>query len=165
MYKRFKDIKNIAFPVYKLPDATWYLQDGVLFNGDGRVLDDRNMPGATIGIRRIQCGRTDLYRIRRAYPDFASMLKSKTTIFIDNKGVPFIYDKTINSPLIHHKVSKIELKDTCTVVTLANIPYAFKLPRPPYGDPVWARVLYYKGAPWLIYDFASVRGKDSYKRV
>lgn len=165
MYKRFQDIKNIVFPVYKLQEASWYTQDGVLFNGDDKVLDDTNMPGATLGIRRLQCGRKDLYRLRRAYPDFASLLQSKATCFIDSKGTPFVYTKTMTSPLIHHRVSKIELKDTCTVVTLANIPYAFKLPRPPYGDPVWARVLYYKGAPWLIYDFTSVKGKDTHKRV
>ena len=165
MYKRFQDIKNIVFPVFKLQEATWYKQDGVLFNGDGKVLDDKNMTGETLGIRRLQCGRKDLYRLRRAYPDFASMLQSKATCFIDNNGVPFIYLKTINSPLVYHKVSKIELKETCTVVRLTNIPYAFKLPRPPYGDAAWARILYYKGAPWILYDFAAQRGKDSYKRV
>jgi hypothetical protein len=165
MYKHFKDVKNISYPVFKLKENIWYEQDGVLFSGEGKVLDDTNMPGATLGVRRLQCGRKDLLRLRRAYPDFASMLQSKATCFIDSKGEPFIYCKTMNSPLVYHKVSKIELKDTCTVIKLAKIPYSFKLPRPPYGDAAWARVLYYRGAPWILYDFASSRGRDSYKRV
>ena len=165
MYKEFKDIKNIKYPVYTLPSSDWYKQDGVLFINDGKVLDDTNMPGKTLGVRRLQCGRKDLCRLRRAYPDYQSMLMSKHKIFIDSNGTPFIYRKTINSPLIYHRISRIELKEDCTVVWLKLIPYPFKLPRPPYGDAQWARVLYYKGSPWLLYDLASTKGKDSYKRV
>lgn len=165
MYKTFKDIKSIQFPVYALPSSDWYRQDGVLFMNDGKVLDDTNMPGSTLGIRRIQCGRKDLQTIRRAYTDFPSMLSSKKKIFIDSAGIPFIYSRTLNSPLIHHKVKRIELKEDCSIVWLNLVPSPFTIPRPPYGDANWARVLYFKGAPWLIYDFASERGKDSYKRV
>lgn len=165
MYKSFKDIKNIVFPVYALPSDDWYEQDGVLFINDGKVLDDTNMPGETLGVRRLQCGRTDLQNIRRAYTDFPSMLASKKKIFIDSAGTPFIYNKTMNSPLIHHKIKRIELKELISIVWLNSVPSPFTIPRPPYDDPQWARVLYYKGAPWLIYDFASQRGKDSYKRV
>lgn len=165
MYKQFKDIKGIVFPVYALPSKDWYRQDGVLFIDNGRVLDDTNMPGPSLGIRRIQCGRKDLCRLRTAYTDFGSMLKSKHRFFIDSAGVPFIYSRTINSPLIHHSVKNIELKDEHSIVWLKNIPYPMSIPRPPYGDPRFARVLYYKGSPWLIYDFVSEKGKDSYKRV
>ena len=165
MYKEFKDIKNIQYPVYAIPSSDWYYQDGVLFLDDGKVLDDTNMPGATLGIRRLQCGRKDLCRIRRAFPDYQSMLMSKHKTFIDSGGEPFIYRKTINSPLIHHEISRIELKEDCTVVWLKLVPYPFKLPRPPYGDARWARVLYFKGSPWLIYDLATTKGKDTYKRV
>lgn len=165
MYKSFKDIKNIKFPVYALPSSEWYEQDGVLFINDGKVLDDTNMPGKTLGIRRLQCGRKDLQTIKRAYPDFQSMLSSKKKIFIDSAGEPFIYNKTLNSPLIHHKIKRIQLKDTKSIVWLNLVPSPFTIPRPPYGDALWARVLYFKGTPWFIYDFASERGKDSYKRV
>lgn len=165
MYKSFKDIKNLQFPVYTLPSTDWYRQDGVLFINDGKVLDDTNMPGKTLGIRRLQCGRKDLQRLKKAYPDFPSMLDSKSKAFIDSAGTPFIYTKTVNSPLIHHKVKRVELKETLSIVWLNLIPSPFIIPRPPYGDAEWARVLYYKGAPWLIYDFKSKKGKDSYKRV
>lgn len=165
MYKRFEDVKSIRFPVYSIPDNNWYIQDKVLFSSSGKVIDDANMPGETIGIRRIQCGRKDLCRIRRTFIDFQSMLSAKSRYFVDSKGTPFEYLKTINSPLIHHKVDRIELKETHTLIWLKLIPYPFKLPRPPYGDAVWARVLYYRGCPWLIYDFSSTKGKDTYKRV
>lgn len=165
MYKRFQDIKTIRFPVYPLPSVDWYMQDGVLFIDDGKVLDDTNMPGESLGIRRLQCGRTDLCRLKKAFTDFQSMLKSKHKIFIDSDGSPFIYRRTINSPLIHHTVERIEPKGDSSIVWLKNINHPITIPRPPYGDARYARVLYYKGFPWLIYDFATQRGKDSYRRV
>lgn len=165
MYKQFKDVKNIVFPVFALPSTDWYRQDGVLFIDSGKVLDDSNMPGKTLGIRRVQCGRSDLCKLRRAYITFHDMLKSGHKIFIDSAGVPFVYNRTINSPLIHHMVKRIEYKETKTLAWLTNIPYPMVLPRPPVEEVLWARVLYFKGYPWVIYDFARERGKDSYRRV
>jgi len=165
MFKQFKDIKTIKFPVYALPSVDWYMQDGVLFIDDGKVLDDKNMPGESLGIRRIQCGRTDLCKLKKAYTDFNSMIKGKHKIFIDSNGNPFVYKRTINSPLIHHRVDKIESKDDHSIVWFKNINHPMTIPRPPYGDARYARMLYYKGFPWLIYDFVLERGKDSYRRV
>lgn len=166
MYKQFQDLKSIEFPVFALKSDNWIIQDGVLFDENMQVLDDKNMPGKSMGVRRLQCGRTDLAKItKKAYPDFNSMLSSKKKIFIDNNGQPFVYQKTTNAPLIHHSIKRIEPKETFTLIWIHNIPYPFTLPRIPYGDPRWVRVLYYKGSPWSIYDFAATRGKDSYKRV
>ena len=165
MYKQFKDIKNVQFPVYALPSSDWYRQDGVLFIDDGKVLDDTNMPGTTLGVRRLQCGRTDLCKLKRAYIDFNSMLQSKRRTLIDSKGTPFIYKLTINSPLIHHSITEVELKEDHSIIRLKNIGYPMSIPRPPYGDARYARVLYFKGLPWMIYDFSEERGKDSYRRV
>ena len=165
MYKQFQDIKSIKFPVYLLPSTDWYRQDGMLFIDDGRVLDDKNMPGLSIGIRRLQCGRTDLYKLKKAYLDFGSLIQSSKKIFIDSDGIPFIYRRTVNSPLIHHKISKVEYKDTHSIIWFKNINYPMSVPRPPYGDAVYARLLYFKGLPWMIYDFSREKGKDSYRRV
>jgi hypothetical protein len=142
----------------------WYKTDGVLFI-DSKVLDDTNMPGTSLGIRRIQCGRKDLLKLKKAYPDLVSILKSPYSIFIDSNGVPFKYTRTITSPLKHYQVERIERKDTCSVVVLKGSLMKFSIPRPPYGDPRYVRILEYKGSPWLIYDFVVNKGKDSFRRV
>lgn len=165
MYKTFKDINSIRFPVYRLPSTDWYSSDGVLFIDDGRVLDDKNMPGKTLGIRRIQCGRTDLYRLKRGYGNFNSMLQSNKTTFIDSNGVPFVYVKSVNSKLVYHMVLKIDRKESHSLVWLRGIHNPFSIPRPPIGDPIFARVLYFRGMPWAIYDFQASKGKDSRRRV
>lgn len=165
MFKYFKDLNSIRFPVYSIPSDDWYRQDGVLFIDDGKVLDDSNMPGETLGIRRIQCGRTDLCKLKRAYLDFNLMLRSKKTLFIDSNGVPFKYVKSINSKLVHHAIYRIEQKDDHSILRLVGIPFPFTLPRPPRNEARYARVLYYKGMPWTVYDFVVERGKDSFRRV
>ena len=165
MYKQFEDIKTIRFPVYPLPSTDWYMQDKVLFIDDGKVLDDKNMPGNSLGVRRLQCGRLDLCKLKKAYPDFNSLINGKHKVFIDSNGIPFVYKKTINSPLIHHTINKIEPKQDHSIVWLNHVHSPMSIPRPPYGDARYARVLYYKGFPWMIYDFVMERGKDSYRRV
>lgn len=166
MYKHFKDLKSIKFPVFdlRLKEPEWYTQDGVLFI-DGLVVDERNMPGETLGLRRLQSGRSDLYVLRRAYSDFKSMLASKKLVFIDSGGVPFKYVKTKRAPLVHHRIREIVPKGDHSVVWFKNINYPMRIERPPLTDPIWARVLYYKGAPWDIYDYCTFKGKDTYKVV
>lgn len=164
MYKQFQDIKSIVFPIYKLPHSDWYRQDGILWM-DGLVLDEANMPGRSLGIRRLQSGRQDLHYLKKAILDVPGLINSKWKIFIDSVGTPFIYNKTITAPLIYHQVRKIEQKDSCSVLWVKGSRHGFILQRPPYGDPRWARLLYYKGVPWTVFDFQLTRNKDSRRRV
>jgi hypothetical protein len=165
MYKRFKDLESIKFPVYALPTIDYInRQDGVLFI-NGKVVDDANMPGATLGVRRIQCGRSDLLRLKKAYPTFLDMLQAPKNKFVDSNGIVFTYKKSTHSDLKYHLVKEIITKEDKSIVYLRGIHCPMTIPRPPYGDARYARVLYYQGEPWLIYDFARERGKDSYRRV
>lgn len=144
----------------------WFSQDGILFEGGtGLVLDDKNMPGKTLGIRRLQCQRDDLYNLKKGILDFPSMIGSNYTIFIDSNGTPFKYKKTLTCKLIYHLVEKIHLKESCSLVKCTGVPFLLEIPRPPYGDARWARVLYFGDAAWMLYDFTTHRGKDSYRRV
>lgn len=164
MYRTIKDYHKIKFPVYALPDMDWDTRDGVLFLGS-KVLDDTNMPGVSLGVRRLQCGRSDLLPLKKAFLDFSAMIQSKKTIFIDSKGVPFKYLKTKSCPLIHHQVVSIEYKDTKSIIKLKGVHTPFTIPRPPYGDARYARVLHMDKVPWMLYDFTTYKGKDSVRRV
>ena len=164
MYKTFHDVKNIKFPVYPLPSRDWFRQDGVLFLGT-KVLDDSNMPGETIGVRRLQCGRSDLLKLKKACPDFASMLNSGSNTFVDSAGKPFIYRRTIHSDLKHYLVKELIPKDTFTVVKLRGVTAPFIIPRPPVCEPIYAKVLHFRKDPWIIYGFSEQKGTDSFRRV
>ena len=50
------DYNNIDFPVFVLHTDNIELIDGILWI-DNQVLDDKNMSGKTLGIRRLQSPR------------------------------------------------------------------------------------------------------------
>ncbi len=132
---------------------------------DGQVVDERNMPGKTLGIRRLQCGRRDLLPLKRAVVDLHQLLHSKSKTFIDSKGKPFIYEKTLSSKLICYKIKRIDRKDTASLLWLHGVPQPFTIPRPPLDNPGWARVLHLGPTPWMLYDYVSSPTKDTYRRV
>ena len=49
----YKTISRVEFPVFVLPSDNWEKLDGLFFV-DGELIDDKNMPGQTLGIRRLQ---------------------------------------------------------------------------------------------------------------
>ncbi len=160
----YKDFRDLRFPLYPLPNSNWFIQDGVLFL-DGQVVDERNMPGKTLGIRRIQCGRKDLLPLRRAITDIYSLIHSKNKTFIDSKGKPFIYEKTLSSKLKCYQIKRIDKKESASTLWLRGVNHPFTIPRPPINNPGWARVLHLGPSPWMLYDYVSQPSKDTYRRV
>lgn len=164
MIRTFKDFHKLQFPLYVLPSDDWYSTDGVLFLQE-QVVDERNMPGETLGTRRLQCGRDDLLPLNKAILGIPDLVHCRTKIFIDNKGRPFIYQKEYRSKLKSYRIKKIELKDTASLLWVYGWPSPFTIVRPPFGDPEWVRFLHFEGAPWIIYDYVRQPTKDTYRRV
>lgn len=164
MIKTYKDFPRLSFPLYPLPSSNWIRADGTLFL-DGLVLDDTKMPGKSLGIRRLQCGRRDLLPLKRAVVDIPMLLHCKTKIFIDSNGRPFVYEKTLSSKLVCYEIKKVEKKGSASLLWLRGINYPITIPRPPLNNPRWARLLHLGPSPWLLYDYASTHQKDTYRRV
>ena len=61
----YKSIKKVSFPIFILPSENWYEKDGLLYI-DNRLIDDRNMPGDTLGKRRIQTPFRNLLPLRKS---------------------------------------------------------------------------------------------------
>lgn len=154
----------MKFPLYPIPSSNWIRTDGVLFL-DGRVLDEKNMPGKTLGIRRLQCGRRDLHPLKRAVFDIYSLLHCKQKNFIDSNGTPFIYEKTVSAKLKSYKIRKVEKKEKASLLWLHEVNYPITIPRPPLNNPGWARMLHLGPSPWLLYDYVSCPTKDTYRRI
>ena len=89
----YKTLDKVRFPVYILPSGNWDKADGLLFL-DGELVDDKNMPGDTLGVRRIQTPYKELMPLRRQLISPQGILKQKSKTFIDSNGTPFIYEKT-----------------------------------------------------------------------
>ncbi len=164
MLVTLKELPKVKFPVFVLPSDNWHVTDGVLFL-DNKVVDEKNMPGETLGVRRLQCGRRDLMPLKKAIFTIPDLVQCKTKNFIDMYGKPFIYMKTYNSRLKSYAIKRIEKKETASLLWLVGIPSPFTIPRPPIGEPSYVRMLHLNGAPWLVYDYIRSPTKDTYRRV
>ena len=166
MIVTLRNVHKIKFPVYKLPSENWDSSDGLVFM-EGLVLDDRNMEGETLGIRRLQTPfQKSLFQLTKSFPSFVSLaLQRSGSCYIDSRGTCFIYEKTTFCHVKYHRVSQVYKKDYVSTLKLKGIRNTFQIPRPPPDGTEWAGVLYYRGLPWKLFDFSKTRKEDIRKKV
>ena len=161
----YLSLSKVNFPVYILPSQEIDKQDGLVYV-DGHVVDDRNMPGNTLGIRRLQSPFRDLLPLRKSINSFNGIVKNRgNTCYIDSKGSIFVYEKTRMCNLKYHKIQKVERKDTGSLIWVKEVHFPFDIPRPPSGEMEWVGILYYQGLPWRLYEFSETKLKDSKKKI
>lgn len=158
------DLSKVQFPIFAIHTDNVELIDGILWIED-EVLDDRNMPGATLGIRRLQTPMKSLYSLRLMLSDQVSVFKRIGKFYIDYLGRPFIYEKRRNVQLKYHRIRKQEKKEVATVLWVNNIPFPFTLTRPLQPEQKWAGILYDRGLPWLLYETTTTKKRDSWRKV
>ena len=156
---------KIQYPIYIINEEPEEI-DGLLLIGD-QVIDDKNMPGKTLGMRRLQTPMKSKYPLRYQIDDEVGMMKHRGKHFIDSDGVYWYDEKTTTATLKYHKIRKIELKETQTNIWFNSkeIPFAFTESRPPEAGMTWAGVLYKKGIPWRIWEFCEEKKKDTWRKI
>ena len=110
-------MQSIQFPIYVIHSDNVEELDGILWLDD-QVLDDKNMQGDSLGMRRIQTPMKSIYPLRYMIEDEISMLKHRGTTFIDSNGKIIVKEKNRTAKLIYHKIRKRELKEVATVIWL-----------------------------------------------
>lgn len=160
-YRQFTKLK---FPVFILPSSNWEFVDGLLFV-DGLVVDDRNMGGDSLGMRRLQTPYRNILTLKQAANNSIELIKSYERFFIDSRGKPFIYERTFWTSLRYHRISKVDRKVTASVLYLKGVNAPFTVPRPPPADVSWAGVLYYNGYPWRLYEYSREKRKDTRRKI
>ena len=157
--------RHVTFPVFYLPSSNWSEQDGLLYL-DGRLLDDRNMPGETLGLRRLQTPFKDLYPLDKSMIDIVGLIKNTNdNSYIDMLGNHFTYHKSVFSQIKYYKISRVEGRDSASLIWLKGINFPFKQPRPPLSDNNWAGVLHIQGRPWIIYEFSPDKKADTRRKI
>ena len=164
MVIHFKHINKVRFPVYALPSGNWHSQDGLLFL-DGLILDDKNMPGDTLGIRRLQSPHKSIHPLKHQLDNFRGMIKSRNSHFIDTNGSPFIYEKTQFCKLKYYKIKSVKQKEVASVLRLHGVTSPFVIPRPPASQSQYAGVLHYGSLPWILYEYSEEPKKDTRRKV
>jgi len=154
---------DAEFPVFILSANEIEERDGIVF-ADGLCLDDKNVKGDTLGLRRLHSSYPDMYQLTKAIHDIPTLLKTSSRKFIDSEGHIFNYEKTRFVPLIYHEIMSIVHKEIATIVWLKDVNSPFTIPRPPDPRMKWAGVLYNR-TPWLIYEFSEAKKKDTKRKV
>jgi hypothetical protein len=160
----YKSFNKLNFPVFPLESDNLEIADGILWL-DNIVVDDRNMPGDTLGTRRLQTPFRTLHPLKKATPTLINMIRSPSRTYIDSRGVVFTYIKTVSARLKYKRIKKVELKDTFTRIWFAGFNFPFEVPRPPKAGNTWAGILYLHGFPWLLYNYSTEKLKETYRRI
>lgn len=165
MVVTYRDVNKLVFPVYFLPSSNWNFEDGLLFL-DNRLVDDRNVTGDNIGIRRLKSPLKDFLPLKKNIKTILGLIKNKSgTPYIDYSGTPFIYRKTEWCELKYHKIKKIDRKEVASIIWLRGIEYSFKVSSPPSIEFQWVGVLYKSGFPWILYEYSKERKKDTRRKI
>ena len=144
-------LKRVRFPVYKLPSENYYYRDGILLLNE-KVIDDRNQPGAALGIRRLQTPHK-VYNLRTCYEEFIDLVNETPSILIDSKGLVFSYKKTKNQKVLSYRIHRKEILDTHTRIWVKGINFCFIVKEPNYGKE-WVQILHLNNLPWLLYSLS-----------
>lgn len=161
----YKDIHKVTFPVYILPNSNWASRDGLLYV-DNAILDDKNMPGETLGIRRLQTPMRGLQPLRKMCNSFVGLIKEPSgRAYIDSAGKVFTYQKTKMCLLKYLRIKRIEKKTVASVIWVYGVNSPFIVPRPPAENYMWAGILHLDELPWILYDFSKIKHKDSRRKV
>ena len=164
MVIQYSSINKIRFPVYELPSGNWNRQDGLLFL-DGQIVDDKNQAGDTLGLRRMQTPHKNLLPLKNQVDTFRGIVKGGHQHFIDTNGFAFIYEKTKFCRLKYFKIKNINQKGEYSTIRLENVRHDFKVPRPPPMDMAYAGCLLYEKRPWVLYDYAETKLRDTRRKV
>lgn len=159
----FREQNMIKFPAYVIHEEPEEI-DGILWLED-QVIDDKNMLGETLGMRRLQTPMKSLYPLKYLIEDEVSMMKHRGKHFVDSNGVYWYNEKTQKATLKYHKIRKVEKKDIASVIWLKDVPFPFVQARPPEKSLGWAGVLYKKGIPWKIWEYCEERKKDTWRKI
>ena len=154
----------LEFPLFVVHTDNVELIDGILWV-EGQVLDDTNMKGNTIGIRRLKSPMNGMYPLKYMVDDIPSLLKHQGKHYIDNSGFFFTKEKKHKVGLKYHKILRVEKKTIASVLWIKDCPFPFTLKRPLPENASWAGVLYKEGIPWILYDISEEKKKDTWRKV
>ena len=155
---------KIKFPIFVVHSDDIIFVDGILWIGN-EVLDDTNMKGDTLGLRRLQSPMKSIYPLKSMIKSIRALLDHQGKFYIDTTGRFFRKIKTTKAELKYHKILRVDKKNIASVMWIKNCPYPFTLDRPINEGETWAGLLYRDGVPWLLYDTANKKKKNSWRKI
>ena len=157
-------MQKFNFPLFVIHTDNVEEIDGILWIED-QVLDDKNMSGETLGVRRLQSPMKSIYPVKYMIKDIRSYLDHQGKFYIDNTGYFFRKDKTKKATLKYHKILRVDLNTIASGLWVKDCTFPFTLDRPLRDDQTWAGIQYREGIPWLLYDTSTEKKKNSWRKI
>lgn len=174
-------LSDIKFPVYKLGVAEPLFEKGVYFylygkntdNSDAtyklNILDDTNMPGESLAMRRLQLKKLDrpLHKLNKAIFFLGDFIKvaNSSTWFIDTVGTVFQYTKSNRVKLIYREIDSImPLKTGGAIISVKGVDARFKCLFAPTNNPTHAGLLVLKDS-YILYGLYDKYYDPSYRII
>ena len=165
---------KVTWPVYQLREhkRTW-VEMRVTFIETlfgTFVLDNKNLSGKTLGMRRIQLAKVldkrELYKLKTIYYNISEIVnaKHKVKVYIDSAGEIITRQKQKYVPLLFRKVENIEVIDNKLLCTCKGIHRPILVPYMPRIMPKYLGLLVVKG-DYLIYELTQELRKDTRRKV
>jgi len=157
-------LDDIKFPVYVIGTEDVETIDNVVF-AEGRVVDDKNMSGKTIGKRRLETDLPNLYPLRYMIKSKVGLVKHRGYIYIDSNGTLFSYKKEKYFLLKYHKIRRVDMKDVASLLWLEGINFPIEIERPPAEEYIWAGIIWKNKIPWFFYEYSTEWKKDAKRKI
>lgn len=165
-----KTLQEIIYPIYplrkfdRLTDINGVVKVYTIYKM--YIIDDRNLPGDTLGQRRLHIKKYK-YPLRTSInnPKNLLMQGSKLGIYINESGLIFKYNKTERADLKYYKIKSITplpFDTTKIIVKGINTPFIMYENIP--TDFKYAGVLHIKGG-YILYEVTLEKKKDSWRKV
>lgn len=159
---------EVEFPIYSITSSYKKIWEdtNVLYIEtpyNTYVLDNKNLPGDTVGKRRLQIHNSIVYQPRRVYYNIEQLLHSKDKIYLDSLGRCFKYKKTEVVPLKYHKIKSVTRTDDGCILEL-DILFPQKVNcRLAYGIK-YVGILHTRYG-YILYSFEEELQKDSRRKI
>lgn len=174
-------MKDLVWPVFRLGEKKPTVEDGVVFyqaeyadidtaetRHNIRVVDDRNINKATLGLRRLVIGNTQsLFPIGSAVYFLVDLIKlaKSTTWFIDSHGRVFQHKKIKRAKLRTHKINQVlPASGIGCVLEVDGLVFRFKSMKAPESWEQYAGILYVDGGH-MLYGYYEHPIKDTWRLV
>lgn len=176
--KKLTNLQSLNWPVFRIgenqPDQkdgliffhTEYINETDIIKNKYKVIDDKNINKSTLGLRRLQIDKDDLYKISTAIYMLQDLIKlaKPTTWFIDNSGQVFQYKKSTRAKLETYRIKQVlPIRGIGCVLELEGLVERFKSLTVPQQE-LYATILSYRGKN-LLYGLTNDKIKPSWRLI
>ena len=103
-----KNYNSVVWPIYGLHSRNIFYEDGLVISHNNRLIDDKTIPGDTLGRRRLKMMDLALYNFKTTNRSFIELIRNvDCPLYMDNVGRMVTYKKTVWARIEPAKIIKM----------------------------------------------------------